>query len=154
MALGNSDQKKFENWIGPFPSKPTSKSMSFWLSIGPNALPEKIKIQFWPHDNPNDKREVDFMFLEDSVYGVYTAELESLIEDKQYFYSVIVDDVPWTGELKPNDFRFWTLPKDDRIDEFVLMSCHGVEAYEHEWDESKPLGPARTHSKADFNVCV
>lgn len=122
---------KQKEWLGPFPCKPSRNSMSIWMAFGPHLDTEKkvsvqakkIEAKDWIHSIKEENQL--------STYGVQIHRFENLEPNTKYQYVVYVDDELWIGEnLDASDFVFTTFPVvEDDID-IVMMSCHGIEAYE------------------------
>lgn len=124
------DQKK---WLGPFLCMPSSQSMSVWMAFGPQLEENKsvlVRAKIFTEDTwvKANLKNSDL-----SPYGVQIHQFENLKPNTRYQYEVYVDGKAWLGEsLTELDFVFRTLPASQDDVEIVLMSCHGIEAYEND----------------------
>lgn len=137
-----------KSWLGPFLCKPAPKSMGFWMSFGP-GFSEDIEVSVTINTAP-EPTVVRLEVVEDNTFGARLGvSPEKLEPGKTYSYTVSVNGKEITPPgLSSVDLRFQTLPENPDEIEFVLMSCHGIEAYEHD-PKNKAINTWRMWSKLD-----
>lgn len=114
--------------LGPFLMKPTPKSMGVWICG--KSLSRKLVLKVFHNDVEVDS--VPFSELQDTQYGVLTAESLKLSPGLTYTYKILDDGKPEYFGLAESDFSFKTMNEDDgRELKFVAISCNGIEEYEH-----------------------
>ena len=115
--------------LGPFLCRPTSSSMGFWLSLGCENKDVLIEIKVWQKSATPPETSLVFESIP-SRYGIKMVEVADLLPDTSYAYEILVDGKPWSyPDIQACDYQFTTFPKDRDID-ILLMSCHGIEAYQ------------------------
>lgn len=119
--------------LGPFLSKPTSSSMSFWMYIE-DGLNVEISV-----DGILEKLTLSPLVKEGQLYPVFQGTFTDLKPNTKYQYQVTVDQrkhLP-SGAID-QDLKFTTLPENDSEINFITMSCHGIKEYEEHRVDSDP----------------
>lgn len=137
-----------DQWLGPFLCKPSHESMGFWLCKGPNwKKGEKIEIEVADENGTTLPR---LSLRKIGAYNSFIGVVAALKAKSRYSYKVFVDGEEWRhSHLKESDFNFVTLSKPDETNDikFLLMSCHGMEAYEKHKSEYE-LDPKKVFKKS------
>ncbi|MEQ1878632.1 MAG: alkaline phosphatase D family protein, partial [Bdellovibrionia bacterium] len=128
-------------WLGPFLCKPSEKSMGFWISRGP-TFSESTAVEILVRSKGQLIQKVSLgPFKVKTSYGILLGVANNLEPNTRYEYEIKVDSESWIPNgLTSEDLFFQTMPAStmpkNELD-FVLMSCHGVEAYENKYPADK-----------------
>lgn len=117
-------------FLGPFLCRPSATSMGFWLSTG-KASESGVGYSVIIFDRNGEVEKVTLDTVPGSVYGSFIGETaNTLIPNTQYTYKLFVNEKEFLPYgLEAGDLTFRTLPPNGAF-EFMLMSCHGIEAYQ------------------------
>lgn len=120
--------------LGPFLSKPTPTSMSFWMYAEDSA-----DIEITVHGHSGSPIILSTL-KEDPIYPIYVGIVVGLESNSQYKYSIKIDKKVYLPQgVFEQDLKFKTLPDDDSEINFITMSCHGIKEYEkHKTAEDLP----------------
>lgn len=118
--------------LGPFLCKPSQTSMGFWISASSAEEISRFSIQYWPSSQEKDQAKSVIFSGATKHFFTSIAIAEELLPDTQYSYEVLFNGNPEYCGLKPEAFTFQTLSENPDELEIMLMSCHGIEAYQND----------------------
>lgn len=121
--------------LGPFLCRPTSSSMSFWFCSGPKEV-KSIEVTV---SGTNNIVKLDKVASEKSHNAWIGETTKPLGAGATYSYTIKIDGNPYLPlGFETKDLTFSALPDDpSKPLDFILMSCHGIEAWEKDPKKDK-----------------
>lgn len=123
--------------LGPFLCKPSTSSMGFWISTdNPGDIP-KCSVRYWQTNESREKAKTISFAEPTKHYSTSIAIAPNLDANTRYSYEVLYDNATNLFGLPQDAFTFTTLSEHPDELEILLMSCHGIEAYQQASDTNE-----------------